>query len=132
MQTRFFTELTPEDTRVPESPQEICFYGKSFSIWADELVAENSGSLVKINQAKVLLVDRYFEWRAYVPKNHRNRVSERSHLCIWHIFELTHRKLRLAELAQTGPLLFLPPEQSGVASAPMAQIPALFLGDVEE
>src|SRR6266540_5071120 len=62
----------------PSSPPTSCAYARKFKEWADALcvavgqdVQKNGASaVVAVNQAKVLLVDKYFEWRAAAPKTH--------------------------------------------------------------
>jgi hypothetical protein len=94
-----------------ETVEDCCEYAKHFHAWTKQVCeqASRSGDLVQLNQAKVRLLDRYFEWRVVVPKSHRNRTAEHGHLCVFHIFERAYQSLKIAELSLTGPLLFLPP-----------------------
>jgi hypothetical protein len=131
MKKRFFTELD----QIPEPAEErdICMYAQRFEVWARQLCEEHQSSVVTINQAKVLLLDKYFEWRAYVPRQHRNRVSENSHHCIWHVFEERYRTLRLVELSINGPMLFLPPPPAPpLPPPPPPQIAGIFIGEVDD
>ena len=96
--------------------QPHCAYATRFKEWTETLYAsvgaavklDNAGAAVAVNQAKVLLVDKYFEWRAAAPKSHRNRTGE-GHICLFHVFDETYRTLRALELSLTPPLLFLSP-----------------------
>lgn len=90
--------------------EEACEYAHHFRTWAQTYCepAIKSGDLVQINQAKLRLLDRYFEWRAAVPKAHRNRIGMHGHSCIFHVFERTYQALKLAELSISGPLLYIP------------------------
>jgi hypothetical protein len=99
----------------PQAPQP-CAYAAKFKQWAETLCLsvgaavrqDGAGAVVAVNQAKVLLVDKYFEWRAAAPKTHRNRTGD-THTCLFHVFVETYRTLRAIELSLTPPLLFLPP-----------------------
>jgi hypothetical protein len=129
MAQRFFSDLVP----TPESDErrDICLPAARFEVWTRELCRNHGHSLVGINQAKVLLLDKYFEWRAYVPLQHRNRVSEHSHHCIWHVFEDGYRTLRLLELSMNPPMLFLPPPPPPPAPPPSPPvITGITLGEV--
>jgi hypothetical protein len=113
-----------DDFAVPKEAIKWCPHARKFAEWSATLVETSQGpNLVKVNQAKVLLLDRYFEWRSYVPKSHRNRVGPGGHRCIYHVFEQTYEKLKVIELSLTPPPLFLPPPPP-----PPPQIAGLFLG----
>src|SRR5687768_8135942 len=65
-----------------------CAPAQQFAQWAENLVVDvgDSLSLLAIQQAKVQLLDKYFEWRAYVPKSHRDRLGASGHYCIFQVF----------------------------------------------
>lgn len=116
--------------REPETDDDYCAYARQFAQWAAELVAEatNYPDVVIINQTKVQLVDKYFEWRTYVPKAHRERTGGRAgHTCIFHVFAEAYDALKVAELALIPPLLFLPEPPP-----PPPQIAGIFLGETDE
>jgi len=111
----------------PDTQPRTCIYAQAFREWVTMLnreIVTNTPSVVAVNQAKVLLVDKYFALRSNVPKNHRNRIGENGHICIFHVFEQGYGHLRAIELALIPPLLFLPPKP------PPPSLPGLFLGDV--
>jgi hypothetical protein len=113
-----------ENLAVPKEATKWCPYARQFAEWAANLISESQRpTLVELNQAKVMLTDRYYEWRSYVPKGHRNRIGPGGHRCIFHVFEQTYQKLKVIELSLTPPPLFLPPPPP-----PPPQIPSLFLG----
>src|SRR4051812_6758926 len=99
----------------PQGQPAHCPYAEKFNQWTETLYAsvghavkqDNASAAVAVNQAKVLLVDRYFEWRMAAPKAHRNRTGE-GHICLFHVFDETYRPLRATELSLPPPLLFLP------------------------
>ena len=121
-----------ETFNLPETPPNTCAYAQKFSTWVEELLTRDAKepSIVFINQAKVLLLDKYFEWRSVVPKRHRTRLGHLGHhQCISQVFEEAYERLKATELTLMPPLLFLPPPPS---SPPMAQIAGIFLGQREK
>ena len=105
---------------------KLCVFARAFQEWIALLqrdILTNTPSVITVNQAKVLLVDRYFDWLQNVPKNHRNRLGETGHTCIYQIFTRAYQHIRTIELSLVPPLLFLPAKP---------QIPGLFLGDLTE
>lgn len=123
LQLTFFTDLVEEP--VEEPVPNLCRYAVQFKLWADTLCDKHTGAIVDINQAKVLLLDKYYDWKQYVPKPHRKHTGDRGHTCIFHVFEATYKTLRLAELSLNPPLLFLPP-----APLPPPQIAGITFGEV--
>ena len=117
-----------DEFEVPREIIEWCPYARKFAEWAASLIQTSTqGDLVRVNQAKILLVDKYFEFRSYVPKSHRNRIGSGGHRCIYHVFEQAYENLRLLELSLTPPMLFLPPPPP-----PPPQIAGIFLGGLED
>lgn len=121
--------------KAPAKEPFLCPLAASFAAWANELVDRILGEpdVVAINQAKVLLVDRFFEYRNYAPKKHRViSNSGGGHICIFQVFEEHYERLKAVELALTPPLLFLPePPRELVTAEPPVQIAGIFLGEVE-
>jgi hypothetical protein len=119
------------ELRSPQSQPTYCPYAAKFKQWADTLCGtvveatryDNARAAVALNQCKLLLVDRLFEWRASVPKSHRNYTGK-GHICLLHVFDEAYRTLRTIELSLTPPLLFLP-------APPPARLPrTLSIADV--
>src|SRR6266508_1190388 len=85
----------------PQVQTTNCTYASKFFQWTETrctsvgaaLRLDHASAAVAVNQDKVLLVDKYFEWRAAAPKAHRNRTSE-GHICLFHVFDETYRTLR--------------------------------------
>ena len=123
---KLFTELYPDDDDGFEEGRPLCAYAAQFRQWADQLCAEHCGSVLEIAQAKVLLLDKYFDWKNFVPRIHRYHSGDRGHFCIAHVFEHAYCQLRLAELALTPPMLFLP--KPPAPPAPPVQIAAVPFG----
>ena len=91
--------------------REGCAYAQLFSEWVgalwEDIVSEEPDP-VRINQAKVLLQDKWHEFRRRVPKSHRTHVSDVGHTCIWHVYEQAFWNLDWLQMKITPPLLFLP------------------------
>ena len=103
---------------------DLCPYAQKFSEWANGLLlgVSKKPDIVSVNQAKVLLQDKWHDWRTFAPKLHRNYLSYRGHTCLFQVYEQAYKMLRVLELSLTPPLLFLPPK-------PRRQVPQIFLGD---
>src|SRR5687767_12188371 len=97
--------------RLPERPVEPCAHARQFSEWAHALLARllAGADRAALDRTKVLLVDRYFEWRAHVPAQHRNRLGQTGHPCIFQVFADAYQQLKVAELALTPPAAVVPP-----------------------
>ena len=65
---KLFTELYPDDDDGFEEGRPLCAYAAQFRQWADQLCAEHCGSVLEIAQAKVLLLDKYLDWKNFVPR----------------------------------------------------------------
>ena len=78
---RFGSSRKQFEFEFSEPEPELCEFAQKFSEWTQPLVenAVEDGHLVALNQAKVLLIDKYFEWHAFVPKKHRT-ISTGSHI----------------------------------------------------
>jgi len=112
-----------------QEPVNLCRHARAFSDWADwatqVLGLNNNPNIVAVNQAKVLLVDKYFEWYSVVPKRHRHRLGNRGHTCIFQVFLQVYQQLKALELSLTPPMLFLPSPPP-----PPPQIAGIFIGEV--
>ena len=95
---------------LPAGKEERCIYAQHFAAWAETLYQEEvqAPTHIGINQKMLLLTKKYFEWRAAVPKAHRDRISERGHVCLFPIFERTFHRLKVLELSLAPEMLFLP------------------------
>jgi hypothetical protein len=92
----------------------LCIYAQKFAQWAGELcinVAKNPHT-VFVNQAKVMLVNQYFEWRNVVPAAHRNYLSNRGHFCIFQVFEEAFSRLQVVQLSISPPPMSFPPSST--------------------
>ena len=71
--------------KAPSKEPSLCSFAASFSEWADALLDRtlNDPDVVAINQAKVLLLDRFFDYQNYVPRKHRTGGNPNGgHTCI--------------------------------------------------
>lgn len=134
-ESRFEQLWDNQEFHLPEEDQaNSCVFAEKFAAWLEPKVNEavRKNSHEAINQVKILALDKYFEFRAVVPKSHRFSVREESHLCIWHIFEHAFQQLKAAELALTPPILYLPEPAPPPAPPPPPQIAGIFIGEAED
>lgn len=122
-----------EDTRfeLPDEPPNLCEPALAFAVWAEALCAavERSPEPWEINRAKLLLAERYFEWYAVVPRRHRETVRDHAHHCIFRVLRDAWFRLRQVQLSVDPPVLAAPVVPQ---PRPAPQIPALYLGSIEE
>lgn len=109
---------------------DYCEYAEDFARWAEALAeaAVQKHMDVALNQAKVLLLDRYYEWLNSIPRRHHSLTGRLSHPCIDVVFDLTYRRLRHAELRMSPPPLAVPPTQS--RAEPILPLLGTRFGDV--
>jgi hypothetical protein len=117
-----------DDFEFAEPQPNQCRFALKFAEWAEEYcrIGEDA-SIVSVNQAKVMLLDKYFEWYNVVPRSHRRRIGSSGHVCIYQVFMGCYERLKLAELTLMPPLLLLPSKPP-----PPPQIAGIFLGDIDD
>lgn len=118
-----------------EQDDGYCSYARKLSAWVATLpsITNRKPDIITINQDKVQLLDKFFEWYAYVPKSHREKAGRRcGHTCIFQVFVDAYHTLKVAELSLTPPLLFLPKEPPPPPLPSPPQIAGIFLGDLDE
>ena len=128
----FETVLTRlDDFEFASKSIDYCPYGQQFAEWTSELVitVSHQPDVVSVNQAKLLLQDKWHEWRSTVPRRHRNHRGSHGHICIFQVYLQAYNQLRLIELSLTPPLLFLPPPPP--PPPPPRQLAGIFLGEGE-
>jgi hypothetical protein len=119
-----------DDFELPEEQPNFCRFAQKFSEWVGELLKITPNpSIVSVNQAKVLLLDKYFDWYRAVPTSHR-RIADKGHVCIYQVFRQAYEQLKVVELSLTPPMLFLPSPPPPPPPAP--QIAGIFMGELEE
>lgn len=109
-----------------------CGYAREFQESIKEWILHDNFDLISINQAKLLLLDKYREWRMFVPKIHQDYTGSRGHICIYHVFIRACEHLHVAELRLQKPLLFLPKDPPPTPPPAKYGGPMLFLGEVED
>jgi len=116
-----------------ESDATWCGYAREFSKWVREwIIPMDEPQLFEINRAKILLFDKYLEWRSFVPRSHLDLIVTRSHTCIYHIFIQACEHIKVAELRQYNPVLLLPPNDPGSRPGPQFNGPLMYFGEVDE
>lgn len=118
-----------EDFEFSFNSDDHCIFAREFQTWAEALLnVIEDPDVISINQAKLRLQDKYFEWRRVVPKSHKNRVNQVGHKCIFHVYESAYYLLRITEISLNPPFLFEPTQPPEPPKAPL--IPALYLGEM--
>jgi len=120
---------------VPPEGENMCVYARGLAADIENLcgyVFSNPGH-VPINQAIVIVVKKFVEYRSLAPKSHRNRISEQGHFCIFHAFERAIQTLLLLEARLAPPMLFIPPPPPAPPPPPTPpQIAGITLGEMDE
>jgi hypothetical protein len=125
------TEFKPKAA----ATKQRCIYAQHFGSWTEVLYQEEAQAptLMGIHQKMLMLTLKYFEWRAVVPKAHRDHISERRHICIFSIFERMFHQLKVLELSLNPPLLLPPPPPPSPIHVEKNYLLTSFpLGEVEE
>jgi hypothetical protein len=144
---------------VPEPTVSRCAYAQQFGAWAEALVVHlvqvsEDAKPAAIRQAKLLLLDKYMEWRASAPAGHRDYLraapvrssADREagnghrmfgrrrggHECLYAVFVATYQTLHQQLLELSPPPLQPPaPRPPASAPAPPPQIAGIFIGEAE-
>ena len=122
--------FTVDEENLTAEKTNICGYAQEFASWIDQWICSDQElNLIQLNQLKVILLDKYLEWRSFVKKSHQEHVGVRGHQCIYHIFIRACEYLKVEELRMHKPMLFIPPPPPPRYEP---QGPMLFLGEVDE
>jgi hypothetical protein len=108
---------------------QMCSEAKEFAAWVEEYITPlvESRQLEKINQAKVLLQDKYYEWTRQVGKGHRQTgPNSIGHPCLYQVWHAGYMRLHATELA-VKPYQFQKPPKP-----PKRQPGGIYLVDAEE
>ena len=112
-----------DDFELPDAPDNRCQYARAFSDSAAEALELGlSSDIVKVNQGKLWLVEKYFEFFCVVPRSHRYHLSPRGHKCIFQVFIELYASIKSNELSLRPPIL------SELSRQP-PQIAGIFLGE---
>lgn len=120
---------------IPEEQDDICIYARSFSADIEHMCRDaiSNPSHISTNQAIVIVVKKFMEYRTLVPKSHRNRISEHGHFCIFHAFERAVQTLLLLQMRLAPPIFFEPPPPTPPLPPPqLPQIMGITLGEMIE
>ena len=103
-QLNMFDHLYPPNKGTMfEGDRTLCDHAKEFLSWIEPVISSakaTSGSsrekVIAVRQAKLALLDRYFQHRNSVPKEHRNKIGDKRHTCIFAVFDKAYEVLRQA------------------------------------
>lgn len=136
-----FRPLTEEDEATDQSDAFIsyCADGKAYWRYTDEVLTKyvrGTTNEIRLAQAKVLITDRYLEFRAYAAKPHRDKVGDKGHVCLYQVWIASMHEVRTKQLALEPPKvvkLVAPKAESVSGSTPYGVLPpAVFLGEWKE
>ena len=130
-----FAELWDhQEFHLPEEDQvKICPAARKFGEWCEPPINEavRQKDPIALNQAKIHLLDRYFNWRGSVTKRHRELVRDEGHICLWAIFERAYQQIRAAELVLTPVQLFVPePAPPPQPPTVIKEASGIYLGEI--
>src|SRR5215213_7431933 len=99
-------------TLEPAEKAQPCAYAQEFATWRDTVcqAALASTNLIVLNQIRLKVVNRYYEFFVSVPKAHQRCLGSRKHVCIFSVFIETMQLLKEHELRIDPPLLLEPPQ----------------------
>lgn len=89
-----------------ETETSMCIYAQQFQEWVTTLFDRRlqEPSQLAVNQCKVFLLDKYFQYRRSVPQSHKSvGGTGRGHYCIFSVFEYAYSKLHATELDLVPP-----------------------------
>jgi len=118
------------ELNIPEEEIEFCEYAQSFLDWGNQLLSKTKKqTVVSINQVKILLLDKFFEWYRYVPRSHRLKMGQRGHICIFQVLVSLYAQLKVIELEITPPMVFEPPPPPPMKILPRPSLAGIVLGE---
>lgn len=94
-------------------PDHRCVYARTFAEWFARDVLEPlraKPDAVKVNQAKITLQDKWYSYRQTVPKQHRDTLGSRTHVCLLAIYLDCLARLHQIDLI-TAPPEYVYPEK---------------------
>lgn len=92
-------EFKSSDSDLPSTWSfSLCPSARKFAEWANALCSKicEDPSPVGVNQALLQLTKTYYGWLRLVPKQHRNYIGDRGHVCIYQVW--LHFLQRLIEV----------------------------------
>lgn len=120
-----------------EALANYCADGLAFHRYTEDVLTRyvrGSTDIVRIAQAKVLVLDRYLEFRVYASKSHKDKLGDKGHVCLYQVLIQGMHEIRAKQLTLEPPeVLMVPPKPAAVPteSAYALLPPALFLGEVK-
>lgn len=115
------------ELNAPELPF-TCSYAELLANWAEPVVtaAEHSRDLMRVFEAKLLLLDNLMDIRSHAPKSHAYSMKSK-HVCLWQTFERYYNRLCIAEIPLRR-LFVEPPLPALPAPEPVDMAGRLFIG----
>lgn len=118
------------DPNKPIERQMPCEYALLFQGWVDTLFDQHlaSADIVRLNQLKLVIQERYFLWRSRLPGDHRQDDKRKpDHPCVFTVFEAAIGVIHERELALDPPAILVSPKTK--PSGPISPVDVLIFGD---
>ena len=109
-----------------------CGFAREFYSWLNANILPPADNIYAINQTKVILLDKYLEWRQVVHKSHQDSITSRGHFCIYHVFMLACEQIKVAELRVQKPLFYPQQNESSSLMKKLSGGSFLFLDGLDE
>lgn len=130
---------------VGEAPEQTnpfaqyCTDSKAYWHYTDEVLnryVRGSTDQIRLAQAKVLLTDRFLDFRAYATREHRDKLGDKGHTCLYQVWIAAMHEIRTKQLTLDPPrvmkLVAPKPEAPATSSSYALLPPAVFLGEWKE
>ena len=129
---RLWHDATEDKFSLPEAQEDLCTYAQHFGVWAEGLIGPGRAADTYRRQPEDAAAhEKVFRVAGRGAQGAWVRIGERSHICIFHIFERFFFRLKVLELSLTPPMLFLPPPPPPPPPPPTApMLMGITLGEV--
>lgn len=123
-------ELVLPEESPPDPDSQLCPYSRAFKAWCEEQIApvEKSPSIVAVAYKKVLLQDKYHDYRNAVPRTHRD-YSGKGHECLYHVYCASYNRIRLVELGLPSSVPFTLHDGTATRPRPPQQVAGIIIGE---
>jgi hypothetical protein len=108
-----------------------CRWAAEFEEWAVQHVQTvlRDSTIERINQGKLVLLDKYYEWRSSTPPNHKAQNGKRGkHRCLLDVMDDIYGVLNRTSRRISPPVLTRPKRQKEITKPPELYS---ILGDID-
>jgi hypothetical protein len=101
-----FFEDESEPAEQPDPFALYCDDSKAYWHYTDEVLnryVRGNTDLMRLAQAKVLITDRYLDYRAYATREHRDKLGVKGHICLYQTWIAGMHEVRTKQLSLNPP-----------------------------